>query len=135
MSLYPPYPISRFYTHDPTAVSLVEYLWRFDPPLPAAPIISPMCMNRRVTRLAQRNQIAPIVCATFTQWFLVMNFLCRYKHAFFITKFTERMQLHIAITNPLPCSTISSPGIWITSVLFILAVPYLGVFLTVSAIH
>ena len=86
------------------------------------PAISTLRMDLRVTRLAQRNQIAPIMCATFTQRQLVMNLLSRNQYPTGIALLTEGMLRSILVTNSLPCSAISALGILISAVLFVLAV-------------
>mgnify|MGYP006980037198 CR=1 FL=1 len=60
-----------------------------------------------MTRLAQRNQITPIMCATFTQRFLVMNLFHRNCKSTFKTQLTEWMLQSILITYPLPCTAIT----------------------------
>ena len=64
-----------------------------------------------MTRLAQRNQITPIMCATFTQRLLVMNLFHRNCKSTFKTQFTERMLRSILITYSLPCTTITTFGL------------------------
>ena len=86
------------------------------------PTISTLSMDLRVTRLAQRDQIAPIMCATFTQRQLMMNLLGRNQYSMKITLLTEGMLRSILVTDPLPGSAIPAFGILISAVLFILAV-------------
>ena len=86
------------------------------------PPVSTLRMNLRVTRLAQRDQIAPVVCATFTQRKLVMNLLGRNQYPTGITLLTERMLRSILVTDPLPGSAIPTFGILISAILLVLAV-------------
>ena len=86
------------------------------------PSVSTLRMDLRVTRLAQRDQIAPVVCATFTQRQLMMNLLGRNQYSTGITLLTEGMLRSILVTNSLPCSAISALGILISAVLLVLAV-------------
>ena len=86
------------------------------------PPVSTLCMDLRVTRLAQCDQIAPVMCATFTQRQLMMNLLGRNQYSTGITLLTEGMLRSILVTDPLPGSAIAALGILISAVLFILAV-------------
>ena len=61
-----------------------------------------------MTRLTQRNQITPIMCAAFTQRKLVVNLLHWNQNSSLVALLTERMLCSILITNPFPCTTISS---------------------------
>lgn len=125
--------ISRFCACDPRAVPWGTYAWGFSLPLRVlSPSVSPLCMYARVTRLAQRDQIAPIVRTTFTQRLLMMNFFHRNDHSTLEAQLTERMLLHILITDPFPRSSVTllCPGI--SPVLLILTVHFALVFRTVS---
>ena len=79
-------------------------------------------MYLRVTRLTQRDQITPIVRATFTQRLLVVNLLGLHDNSTLKTQFTERMLGCILISDPLPCTAISTFGFLISAVLFIITV-------------
>ncbi len=102
--------ISRFCTRDPRAVPWEPFLWRFQYPLPVtvSPIVPSLRMYLRVTRLAQRDQIASIVSATFTQRLLVVNLFSLHNDSTLKTQFTEGMFRGVLISDPLPCTTISS---------------------------
>jgi len=82
-------------------------------------------MDPRVTRLAQRDQIVTIVCATFTQRFLMMNFLCFHDDPMLKTQLTEWMLGCVLISDPLPCSAISLLCSGITPILFIITIDLL----------
>ncbi len=91
-------------------------------------------MYLRVTRLAQRGQIAPIVCASFTQRFLMMDLFGLHDDPTFKTQLTEGMLGCILISDPLPCTTISSLRGFVSSVLLIITVDFLLMLLAVSSI-
>ena len=59
--------------------------------MPSAPVIASLRMYLRVTRLAQRDQIAPIVSATFTQRLLMMDLLCFHDDPTLKAQLIERM--------------------------------------------
>jgi len=128
--------ISRFCTRDPRAVPLEPFLWRFQYPLPVTvpPIVPSLRMYLRVTRLAQRNQIAPIVRATFTQRLLVVNLFRLHDNSTFKTRLTKWMLRCVLITDPLPCSAVSLLRSFIPAVLFIIAVDLLLMLRAVSSI-
>ena len=65
-------------------------------------------MYARVTRLAQRDQVTAIVCTTFTQRQLVMDFFSRHDNSTFKTQLTERMLRSVLVTDSLPCTTVYS---------------------------
>ena len=82
-------------------------------------------MYLRVTRLTQRNQIAPIVCATFTQRLFVVNLFSLHDNSTLKTQLTEGMLRSILVTDLLPCTTISFLRGFISAVLFIATVDLL----------
>ena len=92
-------------------------------------------MNGWMTRLAQRNKIALIMCATFTQRYLMMYFLGLHKHTALITNLTERMLWHILVTDSFPRPSISLLCSRCSLVLFISAVHLFGMFLTIPSIR
>ena len=77
-----------------------------------------------MTRLAQRDQIAPVMRATFTQRLLMMDFLSRNHHSALKAQLTKWMLQHVLITDPLPrpAVTLLCPGI--TSVFLILTIDF-----------
>ena len=78
-----------------------------------------------MTRLTQRDQIVPIVSATFTQRPLMMNLFCRHDDSTIKTQLTKGMLRSILVTDPLPCTTISFLRSFISAVLFIVTVDLL----------
>ena len=92
-------------------------------------------MYLRVTRLAQRDQIAPIVSATFTQRLLVVDFFRLHDNSTFKTQLTEWMLGCVLITDPLPCPAISLLRSFIPAVLFIIAVDLLLMLRTVPPVR
>ena len=98
------------------------------------PVVASLRMNLRVTRLTQRDQIAPIMCATFTQRKLMMNLFRRYDDPAFIAEFTERMLRSILIADPLPGTAISSLCVLIPSILLISTVDFLLMLRTVTSV-
>lgn len=134
MKPYIPCLISCFCACDPRAVPWRIYPWGFSPPLRVfSPAVSTLSMNPWMTRLAQRDQIAPIVRATFTQRKLMMDFLGPHDNPTLETQFTERMLLHVLVADSFPRSSIPllCPGI--TPILLIVAVHPALVFRTVSS--
>ena len=125
--------ISRFCACDPRAVPWETYAQGFSLPLGvSSPAVSPLCVYARVTRLAQCNQIAPVMRATFTQRLLMMHFLSLHDNSTLKAQLTEGMLHHILIANPFPRSSVTllCPGI--TPILLILTVHLALVFRTVS---
>ena len=112
--LYPRLPFRNFAreTHAPFPGSLTcrdfDSPWgtRDQPRLP--PEVSSLCVYLRVTRLAQRNKITPIVSATFTQRLLVVNLFSLHDNSSLKTQFTEGMFRGVLISDPLPCTAISA---------------------------
>ena len=70
------------------------------------------------------------MCPTFRQRDLMVYFLHRDKYALIIAQFTERMHLHIAVTDAFPRTPVAPPRIRITLVLLITPVLLLLVLLT-----
>ena len=97
------------------------------------PSVSTLSMDPRVTRLAQRDQIAPVMRATFTQRQFMMHLFSLHDDPTLEAQLTERMLLHVLITDPFPRSSITllCPGI--TPILFILTVHLCLVFRTISS--
>ena len=82
-----------------------------------------------------RNQIAPVMCAAFTQRKLVMNLLHWNQNSSLVALLTERMLCSILITNPFPCTTISSLRIFISSVFLIITIYFVRMLFTVPPGH
>ena len=91
-------------------------------------------MYLRVTRLAQRDQIVPIVCATFTQRFLVVNLFRLHDNSTIKTQLTEWMLGCILISYPFPCTSISTLGLLVPAILLIITVDLLLMLRAVSPI-
>ena len=128
--------ISCFCACDPRAVPWETYAWGFSLPLRVlSPSVSPLCMYARVTRLAQRDQIAPIVRATFTQRLLMMDLFRRYYHSTLEAQLTERMLRSILVTDPFPRSPVTPLCPGITPILFILTVHLCLVFRAIPPIR
>ena len=98
------------------------------------PIVPSLCVYSRVTRLAQRDQIAPIMRATFTQRLLMVYLFSRHDNSTFKTKLAEGMLRSILVTDPLPCTTISFLRSFIPAVLLIITVDLLLMLRTVTTI-
>ena len=92
-------------------------------------------MYLRVTRLTQRDQITPIVCATFTQWLLMMDLFSLHDYPSFKTQLTEGMLCSILVTDPLPSSAVPFLCKFVTLVLFIVTVDLLLMLRTVAPIR
>ena len=101
------------------------------------PAISTFSMNSRMTRSTQRNQIASLVCSTFSQRLDVMN-LFHHNHAAFLEALlTVWMLLCIRCSDPVPCSSVTPACGRVTPILLVLLVgqllmlgtiPFLGQF-------
>lgn len=87
-----------------------------------------------MARLAQCDQIAPVMCTTFTQRKFMVDLLSFYEYSTIITLLTKRMLCSILVTDPLPCTAIPAFGILIPAVLFIITVCFLPVLLTISPV-
>ena len=93
------------------------------------PAISTFSMNSRMTRSTQRNQIASVVCSSFSQRLDVMDLLHRNQFSFLVAPLTEGMLRSIAVTNPFPCSAVTFLCVRVSAVPFILLVDEFFVFL------
>ena len=100
----------------------------------APPVVPSLRMYLRVTRLAQRDQIAPIMSATFTQRFLMVDLFRLHDNSTLKTQFTEGMLRCILISDSLPCTAISALGFLISAVLLIITVDLLLMLRAVSPI-
>ena len=120
-------PIFHFATAHatPTRRSIEDRSVEISIPPTLAPSIPTFRMNLWMTRLTQRNQITPIMCATFTQRLLVVNLFHRNCKSTFKTQLTERMLRSILITYPLPCTTITAFGLLISNEFLIVTVYFL----------
>ncbi len=63
--------------------------------------IATPCMDLRVTRLTQRDQVAPIVSAAFAERKLVVNLLHRNDQSTRKAQLTERILRRILVADPL----------------------------------
>lgn len=95
------------------------------------PAISTFSMNFCVTRSTQRNQIASLVCSTFSQRLDVMDLLHGNQFSFLVAPLTEGMLRSVAVTNPFPCSAVTLLCARVSAVPFVLLVDEFFVFLTV----
>lgn len=59
------------------------------------------------------------MCPTLRQRYLMVYFLYRNKHTLLIAQLTERMCLHITVTDAFPRTPVTSPRIRITLVLLV----------------
>ena len=75
-----------------------------------------------MTRLAQRDQVTSIMCATFTQRQLMVDLFSRHDNSTFKTHLTEGMLRSILVTDPLPCTTVSLLRRLISAVLLIITI-------------
>ena len=87
-----------------------------------------------MTRLAQRDQIAPIVRTTFTQRQLVVDLFGRYIDTILQALLTHRMACSIAVPDSFPCSSIPAFDGEVTVIAFVSFVLFLLVFLAEPAI-
>ena len=91
------------------------------------PSVSALCMNPCMATLAKRDQVAPLMRTTFSQRHFVVDFFYWHHDAVLKAKLTERMRLHIAVTYPLPGSSVSTAYSRISVVLLIAGVLLLPV--------
>ena len=98
------------------------------------PIVPSLCVYSRVTRLAQRDQIAPIMRATFTQRLLMVYLFSRHDNPTLKTQFTEGMLHSIFVTDPLPRTTVSLLRRLIPAILLIITVHLLLMLRTVTTV-
>ena len=98
------------------------------------PPVTTFRMNSRMTRSTQRNQIASVVCSSFSQRLDVMDLLHRNQLSFLVAPLTEGMLRSIAVTNPFPCSAVTFLCVRVSAVSFVLLVDEFFVFLTVTPV-
>ena len=98
-------------------------------------IITTLGMDLGMTAFAKRNQIASVMAATFRQWPLMMNLIHRNNDSFLKALFTERMCLHVAVTDSFPCSSVPAAYSFVSAILLVGAVRFLLMFLTVPSIR
>jgi hypothetical protein len=99
------------------------------------PTITSLGMDSGVARLAKSNQIFPCVCAAFRKRSAMVDFLSRNKQTFLLAQLAQRMQLHIAVTDTLPCTAITTAYSRVSVVLLVALVLQLFMFLTEPAIR
>lgn len=118
-----------------SSVTAVTGIYTAPPPhrkiSPAVPAVTPLCVNPRMARLAQCDQIVPVMCPAFTQRKFMVDLFGFSHHTLRITQFTERMLSRIPVTDPLPCTPVLSLGILIPAVLLIITVHFTPVLITV----
>ena len=74
------------------------------------------------------------MCATFTQWLLVVDFFGLHDNSTLKTQLAEGMLGCILISDPLPCTTISSLRGFVSAVLLIITVDLLLMLRAVTSI-
>lgn len=84
--------------------------------------------------LAKGNQIISCVSAALGQGHLVVDFLGRNQSAFLLAHLTQRMLLHIAVTDTLPSPSVSTAYSRVSVVLLVAFGFCLCVFLTEPAV-
>ncbi len=99
------------------------------------PSITTRGMDSGMARFAKSNQIFSCVCTTFRKRDAMVDFLSRNKQTFLLAQLTQRMQLHIAVTDTLPCTAITTAYSRVSVVLLVALVLQLLVFLTESTIR
>ena len=98
------------------------------------PSVSSLCMNSIVAALAKGDQVVLIIGTPLCKQKYVMHFLHRNRYPFLKAKLTEGMLLHIGIADDLPVPSVSPLcRSAITTILFILRVPFLLMLLSVPA--
>lgn len=94
------------------------------------PSVTSLCVYPCVTRLAQRDEVAPVMCSTFRQRNLVVYLFDWDKNSLLVAQLTEGVCLNIAVTDAFPRTSVSFPCCRITTVLLVTLVLFLLVFLT-----
>lgn len=114
----------------------------FDRPSPSGavclrsvPSVTSLGMNPCMTAMAQRDQVASVVCSSLCKRNLVVNFFHRNNHTLLVAQFTERMCLDIRITDAFPGTSVPSLHCRVSSILLIRLVVLLGVFLTETVLR
>lgn len=94
------------------------------------PSVTSLCVYPCVARLAQRDEVAPVMCSTFRQRNLVVYLFDWDKHSILVAQLTERMCLNRAVTDAFPRTSVSFPCSRGTTVLLVTLVFFPLVFLT-----
>ena len=94
------------------------------------PSVTSLCVYPCVARLAQRDEVAPVMCSTFRQRNLVVYLFDRDKNSLLVAQLTEGVCLNIAVTDAFPRTSVPFPCCRVTSVLLLTLVLFLLVFLT-----
>lgn len=91
--LYTPSSISRFCTRDPAPFPGSHTSRDLHRPYPRRfpPVVPSLCVYRRMTRLAQRDQITQIMRTTFRERLLMVYLFSKHDNSTFITQLTEGM--------------------------------------------
>jgi len=98
------------------------------------PTITTLGMDSGVAGLAKGNQIISCVSAALGQRHFVVDFLSRNQSAFLLAHLTQRMLLHIAVTDTLPSPSVSTAYSRVSVVLLVAFGFSLCVFLTEPAV-
>lgn len=91
-----------------------------------------LCVNFRMTLMAETHKIRRIVCAAISQRLNVMHLLDRNVTSSLHAPFTEWVHMDIGFSGCLPVPTVTFAVMGIPSVLFILPTDKMTVFLTIS---
>ena len=94
------------------------------------PAVTTLGMNPRMAALAKCNEVAPVVGSTLRQRSPVMHFLRSYQNSLFITQFTERMTLHITVTDTFPSPSIPTAYSRISVILLVAFILFFRMLLT-----
>ena len=87
-----------------------------------------------MTAAAKGDEVLTAVVAAFGQGLDVMHLFCLYQLALLIAQLTERMLLHVLVTDTFPSSAVASLSSRVSFVTFIALGFHLGVFLTETTV-
>lgn len=94
------------------------------------PSVTSLSVYPCMTRLAQRDEVAPVMCSAFRQRNLVVYFFDWDKHSLLVAQLTEGVCLNIAVTDAFPRTPVPFPCCRVTTVLLVTLILFLLVFLT-----
>lgn len=99
------------------------------------PSVSSLSMDPAVAALAERDQVAVLICPTLRERHNVVDFLHRDETSFLEAELTEGMALDVSVADDLPVLPVPAlRGLTVTPILFISCVHLLLVFLTVPTV-
>jgi hypothetical protein len=99
------------------------------------PTITSLCMDSGMARLTQGDEIISCMCAAFRKRDAMVDLFRRNKQTFLLTQLAQRMLLHIAVSDTLPSTAITTAYSRVSVVLLVAFVLLLLMFRTKPAIR